>query len=234
MFFLVRFYVLRKKIIGFILILSFCFPFSVVIASNKPNPWPEIWKAHPFYIGVFGGYGNTDWSQLVARYNDQFEYFLLSVSVPVSATDQGATWGFVTGWEVQPHFALEMSYARFPNTNVSFDQYSIYGSRYNVYSLESNTYAYDFVGKFMVQIEHTGIRGFANAGGAVVHRHDILVDTSHICPTFGVGLNYVLVQHLLMELGFQYYAGFDKADVTPAVNYIPFLYSVTLKLAYRF
>ena len=86
----------------------------------------------------------------------------------------------------------------------------------------------------MVQVARTGIRGFANAGGALVHRQDALVDVGHICPTFGIGLNYVFVQRILFEVGFQYYAGFGKAVLTPVINYIPFLYSVTAKVAYRF
>ncbi len=223
----------RKILVRLLVAICFIYPFSIVHADPKPNPWPAIWQAHEFYFGVNFGYGNTDWSQLVAQPNDQIEYYLLSVSTPIKAGDQGPAWGIFTGWEVQPHFAMELNYVRFPNTKVTFDQYSVYATRYNVVNLDSNTYTYSFIGKFMVQIARTGIRGFANAGGALVHRQDELVDAGRITPTFGVGLNYVLAQRVFLELGFQYYAGFGKATLTPAVNYTPFLYSVTAKLGYR-
>lgn len=223
-----------SKILSRLSIIFFlCGFFSLAQADPKSNPWPEIWQKHEFYFGINFGYGNTDWSQLVAQWQTTIEYNLLSVSTPISAGDQGPAWGAFIGWEVQPHFALEMDYVRFPNTKVTFDEYSVYAADYNVTSLDSNTYTYSFIGQFMVQIARTGIRGFANAGGALVHRQDELVNAGRICPTFGVGLNYVIAQRVLFELAFQYYAGFGKATLTPAVSYTPFLYSFTAKLGYR-
>ncbi|WP_280123836.1 hypothetical protein [Coxiella endosymbiont of Ornithodoros amblus] len=57
--------------------------------------------------------------------------------------------------------------------------------------MQSLTYAYNFVGKFMVQLGRSGIRDFANAGAAFIHRHDFLVNGNHINPTFWVGLNRI-------------------------------------------
>jgi len=219
-----------------ILVLALLFS-NTVLASVKYhqyNPFPTRWHANPFYFGLQFGYGSTDWSQLVARYSDQAEYTLLSLSAPIQAGDKGVTWGFVIGWEVQPHFAMEMNFERFPNTTVTFDPSSIYSINYAIVNMQSHTYAYDFLGKFMVQIAKTGIRGFASAGAALIHRHDALVNTGHIDPTFGVGLNYIFACRVMAEVGFQYYAGYGKAVLRPAINYIPFLYSIHLKVAYRF
>ncbi|WP_423063143.1 hypothetical protein [Candidiatus Paracoxiella cheracis] len=201
--------------------------------KHKYNPFPTRWRAKPFYFGFQFGYGSTDWSQLVARYATRADYYLLRVSAPIQAGDRGATWGFVVGWEVQPHFAMEVNYVRFPNTTIFFDPASIYTINYKIITMRSYTYAYSFLGKFMVQIARTGIRGFANAGGALIHRNDLLVNTTHVDPTFGVGLNYVFPCQIMLEFGFQYYAGYGKAVLRPAINYIPFLYSVHLKIAYR-
>ena len=49
-----------------------------------------------------------------------------------------------------------------------------------------------------------------------------------------MGLNKVFDEHYMAELVFQYYAGYDSASTTATADYIPFLYSVTFRLGYRF
>lgn len=205
---------------------------STTLAST--TDWPTVWQERPFYVGVALGWGCTDWSQLVAQWKTEMDYNTLTLSAPTSAGDTGFAYGFMMGYEVSPHFALETNYMRFPNTLITFDQYSLYAYEDNVTSINSNTYVYNIVGKFMVQVAHTGLRGFANAGGALTHRQDPLVDAGHITPTFGVGLDYVISKRIMTELVFQYYAGFGKAVLRPVLNYIPFLYTVHFKIGYRF
>jgi len=203
------------------------------IATAHSN-WSKVWQSRPFYFGLAYGWGCTDWSQLVAKYGKPSEYFVLAVSAPISAGDRGSVFGVYTGYEISPHFSVEINYMKFPNSPVVFDPIiSIYTFEDGVVTMSSSTYVYNLLGKFMVQIAHTGLRGFATAGPALIHRHDALVNTGHIDPTFGVGLNYVVLNRLMIEIAFQYYAGFGKAVLRPAINYIPFLYTVHLKLAYR-
>lgn len=212
---------------------------------STPMVWPtvinatdrsEIWKTPHFYAGLQYGFGCTDWSELVADPANlsQLDYSILVLSAPTSAGDQGVAYGFTVGYEIQPQFGVEINYLRFPNTLVQFDSSSLYTSTYAIVRIKSSTYAYNLLGKFMATIGHTSVRGFATAGPALVHRHDSLTVSQHICPTFGVGLNGVVSKRLMLELAFQYYAGYGKAVLVPAVNYIPFLYAVTLKTIFLF
>lgn len=209
------------------------FFFILTISANctaGSDDWSAIWQAHPFYFGGAFGWGCTDWSQLVARISSEEDRATLTLSAPISAGDTGAVYGVMMGYEINPHFAIEANYMRFPNTPITFDEFNLY----DIQKMDSISYVYNTVGKFMVQVNHTGLRGFANAGGALIHRQDQLVDVGHISPTFGIGLDYVLSKRVMLELAFQYYAGFGKAVLKPVINYIPFLYTVHLKLGFRF
>lgn len=205
---------------------------------------------HPFYIGGLLGYGSTDWSHIVAscdpnstdtRCEDD-----VPDSVPTSAGDSGATVGLTMGYEIQPHFAFETSFIRYPTTRITFTNaynnlpldsgtpipapFDINGNA----SFDSYTYVYDVIGKFMVGIMDTSIRAFADAGMAVTYRSDPLNTFSRVNPTFGVGLDYVFAEHWMVDGEFQYVAGYAKSNLTPATTYSPFLYSTNLVLAYRF
>lgn len=194
---------------------------------------------HPFYIGGLLGYGSTDWRALTVNCND---CSAVAMSVPTSAGDSGATLGITMGYEVQPHFAFETSFIRFPTTKITFtgaDNYILHGTvppfdDSGNASFHSDTYAFDFIGKFMVRIMNTSIRAFADAGMAVTYRNDFLNKFARINPTFGVGLDYVFDPHWMVDGEFQYIAGYASSTLTPAVNYSPFLYSLHLVLAYRF
>ncbi|MFK3617558.1 outer membrane beta-barrel protein [Coxiella burnetii] len=232
MLFEIKIYMYRKIISQLIsLLFLLLINFASKANSIQTYDFPSICRTHPFYIGLSLGYGSTDWSQLVAK-GTPMEIPLLAVSTPISAGDRGFLYGFVAGYELQPHFAIELNYTRFPNTTVVFDPdfYTIKP----IVSMRSFTYAYNLVGKFMAQLGESGFRGFANAGASFTHRNDLLVKGAHICPTFGVGINYVFIKRIMLEMGFQYYAGYGKAVINPGVNYVPFLYALTLKLAYRF
>ena len=194
----------------------------------------SVWRVYPFYIGFELGWGDTDWSMLVVKANNPDEYLTLSLSAPISAGDRGFVYGFMLGYEISTHFAMEANYMRFPDTSVVFDQFSLYALEHGIIHMVSRTYAYNIVGKFMVPIGHTHWRGFANAGAAITHRNDPLVDVYHIVPTFGVGMNYVFHLRYFLEVAFQYYAGFGKATLRPAFDYIPFLYTVHVKFGFRF
>lgn len=220
--------------------------FSAISFANTTTPTYIKYGNHPFYIGGLIGYGSTDWSQLTPNENcDQDCQNVIEASVPSSAGDKGAVFGITMGYEVQPHFAFEASFMRFPTTTISFTNELYYTQNYpqlftqnDLYeyngSFNSNTYSSDFIGKFLVPIMNTSIRGFADAGMAVTYRTDPLNSFARIEPTFGVGLDYVFAEHWMADWEFQYIAGYAKSNTTPAVSYTPFLYSLHLVLAYRF
>jgi len=212
---------------------------AIAIPTEAKEPTFIRYGHHPLYVGALAGYGSTDWSELTAKCNGDMacEADLLS-SVPRSAGDSGITAGVTIGYEIQPHFAFEASFIRFPDTKVVFDSpinTNCYPQLNNVNgTFTSHTYVFDVIGKFMVSILGTSIRGFADAGMAVTHRHDILNTFFHINPTFGVGLDYVFAEHWMVDGEFQYIAGYDKSTLTPADDYSPFLYSLHILIAYRF
>lgn len=210
------------------------------ISLAEGTPTYLRYGSHPFYIGGLLGYGSTDWSQMTANCggNEDCESDV-EASVPTAAGDSGAVIGLTMGYEVQPHFAFETSFMRFPTTKVTFTGAINYPASYPFNDLgnasyNSYTYAYDFIGKFMVPIMNTSIRAFADAGMAITHRTDPLNTFFHVNPTFGVGLDYVFAEHWMVDGEFQYIAGYAKTNTTPAVSYSPFLYSLHLVLAYRF
>ncbi len=208
-------------------------------AETAPN-YNAIWRANPFYFGVLGGFGSTDWRMLVPSCHGTQQNIddcksMSNLSAPLSAGDMGFSWGATIGYEIQPHFALEATVIRFPDTTIRFDDATFYQylADHNLTQITSVTWAYYFVAKFMVQIGDTAFRGFANAGPELTHRKDVLVNAVRVNPTFGVGLDYLLAAHAMLEFGFQYIAGYGEANTTPACNYIPFLYSLHLKLLAR-
>ena len=182
------------------------------------------------YLGLEFGWGTTDWSQLIARAANTDEFSMVSLSAPIAAHDGGFVYGVMLGYEVQSYFAWEMNYMRFPNTRVNFDPISLY----SIDVMTSRTHAYNLIGKFSVPISTLNLRGFSSMGVSLIRRHDVLSSTNHLCPTFGAGMSYFFKRHIMAELAFQYYAGYGKAVIRPAINYIPFLYTVHLKLGYRF
>ncbi len=216
--------------------------FCTLSLADVTTPTYIRYGHHPFYIGGLLGYGSTDWSHLTANCgNDAVCQSDVQASVPTSAGDSGATVGLTMGYEVQPHFAFETSFVRYPTTKVTFTMQEYYTANYPQLfnpdgsgSFNSYTYAFDFIGKFMVGIMDTSIRAFADAGMAVTYRTDPMNSFSRVNPTFGVGLDYVFAEHWMVDGEFQYIAGYAKSNTTPAVTYSPFLYSLNMVLAYRF
>ena len=86
----------------------------------------------------------------------------------------------------------------------------------------------------MLFIPKSGVRAYSSFGAAGIHREDVLYDHWHLSPTFGIGLNYNFTPHVMGTLGANYTAGYGEAQLNPTDVYFPFLYSITLQLAYRF
>ncbi len=192
---------------------------AVNMDQKDDNPYK-----YPIYLGLLFGYGNTNWSELVSQDD------LSDASTPTSAKGSGVALGLVGGYEINKYFAVETNVIRFPSSKVKF----IRGSIYPISSMNSKTYAISVAGKFMVPVGHTGVRAYAEAGPAYIHRADTLADIGRFTPMFGVGANYDFTQHIMGEFNFQYYAGYGKSVDNPAYYYIPFLYTLNFRLAYRF
>lgn len=208
--------------------LLFCFLFVTQAYAEVVNKFQ-----YPFYVGITGGYGRTTWQGLVPPEEEQ--NVAMDISTPKYVTEGGALWGLFAGYELLPYFALEAAYMHYPNAKVSFDVDSIFafeneGLTYFI----TKTETISLMGKLMVFIPCSDIRAYSSLGVAGVHRSDQLNDHWVASPTFGAGFNYNFTPHMMGELGAVYTAGRGQAELNPVQDYFPFLYSVFLRLAYRF
>ncbi len=197
---------------------------SVTSTSNQRDEF------HHFYLGGLLGWGCTTWDQLVAT------DIPVRFAAPIKTKDTGPVWGFYGGYEFIRHLAIQVGYARFPETKLNFDP------DYNFYlpltQMTSKTESYSILMKFIVPLGHGRISNrfsmYASAGVSFTHRKDALLNDSHAGPRFGAGFNYDINSRWTTELGFQYYAGYDTPIQDFARKYIPFLYSLEGRLAFRF
>ncbi len=194
----------------------------------QPSP-----SSHPLYIGLAGGYGSTTWQGLVPTPENQ--NMGMKTSTPLVVSEGGGIWGILAGLELSPYFALEANYFRYPKATVSFDEESIFAFENDGFlDLHTDTNAISIMAKIMLTIPKTNFRGYSSFGGAEIHRWDELNDTKKMSPSFGVGIIYDISPHFMTELGFNYIAGYGESELNPALDYVPFLYSGVLKLAYKF
>lgn len=198
---------------------------------------------HPFYFGSSFGYGNTDWSEITTAESTPNQFNPATFSAPIGATQGGFAYGGFMGYQFSEHFTLEAIYTRYPQTKVTFSQD---GNNYNIGELKTDTNAYSLVGKILVPFGFTHIYIYADAGVTYVRRLDKKIvglpqttpnfkkeDIGHFGPSFGFGIAYNITEHLFTEGSFQYTTGYGKADMRPAENYVPFVYSLLLSLGVR-
>ena len=188
---------------------------------------------HPFYVGATGGYGSTTWAGLVP--SEENQNLAISLSTPIKVNEGGGVWGFFGGYEWTPYFALEASYMRYPKATVTFDSVSLFSfSNDGLTHFATRTETVSAMGKVMLLVPNTELRVYSSLGVAGVHRDDMLASDWRPSPTFGVGFNYHLTEHLMGELGANYTAGYGESQLNPTEVYFPFLYAAFLRLAYCF
>jgi hypothetical protein len=214
--------VTKKILLPSIFILFSC----VVSSASYALAWTT---SYPLYIGFSGGWGSTNWSGLVDKNGAEDGSDL---SVPVKAKDTGDVWGALAGYEISPHFALQAEYKQYPTALIKFDEFNQYFPVAE--NVESSTDVYNATAKFEVPIWHTGIRAFSNLGPSYTYRRDALANIGHWGATFGAGFNYDVTRWLMTEVNFEYTTGWDTANTTPVMDYLPFLYSVNGLIAVRF
>jgi opacity protein-like surface antigen len=201
---------------------------------------------HPFYFGGSAGYGSTDWSEITTTPSTLAQVNLAAETAPIGAKDDGFAWGGFIGYQFSKHFTVEGVYTRYHSTVVSF-QTDITPNLYGIEQFRTNTHSYSLLGKIMVPFGFTNVYVYADAGVTYVHRDDKKVTgdpnnppvdfdkrhKGHWGPSFGFGLAYNITEHLFTEGSFQYTTGYGKADIKPAEDYIPFVYSLMLSLGVR-
>lgn len=212
-------------------LIFFCMVLSCSVASALEQTSSTQLK-HPLYVGVTGGYGSTTWEGLVPTPVNQ--NMAMKTSTPVMVREGGGVWGFVGGYEFSPWFALEANYMRYPNATISFDEESMFAfENEGLLKLYTDTETISVMAKVMLTIPRTALRLYSSFGAAEIHRWDDMNENRRYSPTFGLGLNYHVSEHIMVELGANYTAGYGESELNPARDYVPFLYSGFLKLAYR-
>ncbi len=193
---------------------------------------PLTCGATPFYIGGAGGYGSTTWQGLVPAPGKQ--NVAISMSTPEQVTEGGGVWGVWTGYEFGPLFALEANYTRYANAKVTFVEESLFSFDHDgLVSFDTQTETVSLMAKFMLFVPQTLVRAYSSFGIAEVHRTDLLFNHWNVSPTFGLGLNYNVTPHWMIELVGNYTAGYGESELNPVEDYVPFLYSVMARVAYR-
>ena len=195
---------------------------------------PEVNDPFRFtrYAGGCGGYGATTWAGLVPSEDNQ--NVAISISAPTLASEGGAVWGLFAGYELSPYFAIEANYMHYPDATLTFDEMSLFAFDHeDKVTLITHTDTASLIAKIMLVIPHTTVRAFSSAGVAEIRRKDEINEIWRVSPTFGVGFNYNLNAHTMVEIMNNYTAGYGESEINPVKDYVPFLYSVSLRLAYR-
>lgn len=187
------------------------------------TPTPDAYTENPLYIGILGGYGDTDWERLVSK-DDATEE-----ATPTSATGDGLVYGAFAGYQPFKNFAFELQYMRFPDADLKF----LPGNALGWSDTISETQYYAAIIKLLVPIKKSW-HVFGDIGAAYVHRSDDIADIGNTRPTFGFGGEYTISKHLFSSLSFEYTPGTGQASADSSAHYIPYLYSIQLGLGYRF
>ena len=189
-------------------------------------------EKYPFYVGVNGGYGATTWKGLVPKIDNQ--NMVLSMSTPVDVQEGGGVWGGVMGFEFSSHWGVELNYLAYPRATVLFNEGSFFAfENEGQTELSTQTEAVSLMAKIMVAVPHTVFRAYSSVGVGWIHRDDVINNMWLAVPSFGAGLNYLFSEHVMGELAANYMSGYGESELSPANNYIPFLYAVYFRLAYR-
>lgn len=189
---------------------------------------------NPFYVGILGGMGSTTWKGLVPSQAEQ--NLALNMSTPIEAQEGGHVWGGIIGFEVNPFFAFQANYIHYPTARVFFDSISLFSfNHFDLSDFTTRTESISFLGKVMLIFPDSKLRLFSSAGAGMVHRQDMIInDNWHLGPSFEVGLNYPVNDRIMAEVAGNYVAGFGESQLNPTDAYFPFLYSVSIRLAYCF
>jgi len=196
---------------------------SILLVAVANTSLAETTVDNPFYVGVQTGYGNTDWARLVSQDD------LSATATPVTATGDGVTYGLLAGYQVVPRIAIEAEYLHFADSHLTFMTPNVY----NVTDVTSKTNYYALITKVFV-LTNSDFRLYGDIGAARVTSASELADNTHTGLTFGFGADYSISEHWLGIFSFEYTPGTAVAAENASAQYVPYLYSLTLGMAYRF
>lgn len=201
---------------------------SLEVQSDSPS-----FVHRPVYAGINGGFGSTTWGFLVPSYDNQNS--ALSISTPIRVNEGGGVYGIFAGYEFTRYFAIEANYRNFPDAALTYDSFSMYSFDHDGETeLLTETDTLNLMAKVMLTLPGSAARLYSSFGVAGVHRLDGMNRQWKPSAAFGAGFNADLTERLMIEIGFNYTAGYGESEINPANSYIPFLFSATLGLGFRF
>ena len=206
--------------------------FCGLLGSSLLDAATDPLMLRPVYAGLNGGYGSTTWRGLVPSWRNQ--NIALNVSTPIKVEEGGQVFGFFAGYEFSRYFALEMNYRHYPVARVNFDEFSLYAFDHNDEThLETQTGTISLMAKIMLTIPDTTVRAYSSFGAGRIHRKDTVSRLIKISPSFGGGFAVDATSRVVVDLGFNYTAGYGESELSPSNHYVPFLYACTLGIGYR-
>lgn len=208
-----------------------CLAVSLILTNNC-QAVPEGIFSHPLYFGIGAGFGATTWYALVPQSNQQNK--AMSISTPKHVNEGGGTVNIFAGFDITQTFGLEFGYYHYANAKVGFAEDSLFEFNHHIYDLVTRTDSYYFMTKFMVQIADTAARAYSGLGFAMLHRRDQVNSHYRKTPSFDIGINYNIAEHWMADLNGNFTAGYGASEICPADDFMPFVYSIIARLAYRF
>ena len=215
------------------LVLLGAFSTTVCFADAMQAPY----KQRFFYVGVTGGYGNNDWSSMVAR-----DGATAASGNPTAVSGEGPLFGGDFGYQINRHLAVEAEYVQMPKTDITMSFLDVLP-----YQLTSKSSFASITLKIMAPILNSNFTFFVDAGPAYQWRKDsgkwsVLppvegtqpVDIGTWAPIFGGGFLYRMANNWQAEASFQYLPGTGKSVISAMSYYIPEVYAGTFRLDYIF
>jgi hypothetical protein len=186
----------------------------------------------PFYLGVQIGYGSTLWGIFAPTTNSQS--LALAVAAPIQIQEGGLASGVILGYEPLSTLSIEANYLHYPTAKVQFAPVSLYStSHQGRTTLLTHTETYNLTAKLLMLLPKTNWRLFSGAGMCITHRADEVLNEYRATPTFILGATYALNPRVMMSIEGSATAGFGKSELNPTADYVPFLYALLAKFAYR-
>lgn len=216
--------VLKKSFLILALLLNISMTYAETITD-------DIYR-HTLYLGGLGGFGSTTWNGLVPSQTSQVE--ALSISTPLHVNEGGGVWGISAGYEFTPCFAIEANYMHFPDAELIFDEESFFAFDNDDQTiLHTQTQTGSLSAKLMMLLPRRNMRIFSSAGIASVIRDDQVNRMYRISPVFAFGVNLLVNDRVMIELASNYTAGYGESEINPVEDFVPFLYAIFLKAAWR-
>lgn len=183
--------------------------------------------SHGNYFGVLVGYGNTNWSKIIAS------DITLQASLPISTDDGTAVYGVYFGKSVTSWLGFEARYQRFTETKVSFADQNLYDppsfKKFHMYSDTSN---FDFLSRFDLRVQKS-LGFFTVIGASYTMRRDKISNLNGLGAVFGFGADYIY-DSFRQGIEFDFTTGKAKIDLNPAQGYLPFLTQFSYRVSYLF